>query len=143
MVGRYGSRFTAEVEEIDRHAHHPQQIKTQQPATIIEEGEEPDYNDDGFAERVFTEGLFELFIPLPNKARTHIGNCEINLATLQRMNIHAIQRDLVRLTGKIVRSGRMEVHPMDGETDSPAVQVRELMKEYCKYQLSFNAISCK
>lgn len=120
-------------EERKRLAHHDGQVGSHQPAPVIEDGEDPD----GFPERVVAAAGSSLFTPLLNREETHIGNCEINLATLQRMTIHAIQRDLVRLTSKIVRYKRMEVDPKDDETDSQAVQVRGLMKEYCEYQLSF------
>lgn len=99
--------------------------------------EEPRKNDEDFPRRVVSAAISDLFIPLPNRSRTRIRNCEINLATLQRMNIHAIQRDLVRLTSHIIDTGRMEV---DG-VDSQAVRVRELMKEYCKYLYLFITLS--
>ena len=54
------------------------------------------------------------------------------------MDIHAIQRDLVRFTGKIVRSDKTEVHPENGEILSQAAKLRELMKDYCTYQLPFD-----
>jgi hypothetical protein len=126
----YASPAYAQVEEDIRNTHRTQQAGIRQPATIIEDEEEPVHNVEHFSSRVVTEGMPSLFVPLQYKAGGHryIGNCEINLATLQRMNIHAIQRDLVHLTSKIVSSGRMAV----GEGDNQAVQVRELMKEYCE-----------
>lgn len=123
---------SARLEEILRNNRRSQRARPRQPSPIIEESDEQLHEDVDFPERVVTEALRSLFEPLPDKHGRHIGNCEVNLATLQRMNIHAIQRDLVLLTGEIVRTGRMEVHPRDGGTHSQAVQVRELMKEYCE-----------
>ncbi|CZR66333.1 uncharacterized protein PAC_16234 [Phialocephala subalpina] len=130
---REGSGYSAGLEEIIRNQQHHRLTRPNQPHTIVEEDEDehPIANVDEFSRRVVTEGMRDLFIALPNEAGRRIVDCEVNLATLQRMNIHAIQRDLVRLTSKIVLSGRMEVHPQRDETVSQALQVRKLMKEYC------------
>jgi len=134
---RGATQMYAVREEKSRNEHHPQHTRTVQPAAVIENNGEPTFHGNDFPSRVVTEGMRSLFIPLPNLRRSNISNCEINLATLQRMNIHAIQRDLIQLVGKIVRSGRMETRSIDREASSQAVQVRELMKEYCEYRLSF------
>ena len=99
-----------------------------------------------FPHRVVSAARNDLFTPLPNPDRTSIQNCEINLATLQRMNIHAIQRDLVLLTNEIVQSGQMEVDGRHGGVDSQAARVRELMKEYCEYlslSMTVSSLQCR
>ena len=120
-----GTGTAARKEEDGRRAHQPRI------------NEEPGSDHKNFPQRVVSVAKSDLFIPLPSRNRTSIHNCEINLATLQRMNIHAIQRDLVCLASEIIRSGRMEVNPRNDEIDSQATQVRELMKEYCRYLYLF------
>lgn len=139
---RSKSHRHAMIEEIIRNQQHDRHTRPNQPHTIVEEDEDEHsiVNGDEFSRRVVTEGMRDLFIALPNEAGRRIVDCEVNLATLQRMNIYAIQRDLVHLTSKIVLSGRMEVRPLRDETVSQALQVRKLMKEYCKCQLSFDSI---
>jgi hypothetical protein len=123
------------VEEEDRRNARLRRIDEERPrgAHLPRINEERRSDGEKFPHRVVSAALSDLFIPLPNRNRTSIHNCEINLATLQRMNIHAIQRDLVRLTSEIVQSGQMEVNGRHDGVDSQAARVRELMKEYCEY----------
>lgn len=93
---------------------------------------------ENFSQRVVTAAKPDLFIPLPNRNRTSVHNCEINLATLQRMNIHAIQRDLVHLASEIIRNDQMEMYP---GPFGQVTRMRELMKEYCKYLYIFMTVS--
>jgi hypothetical protein len=100
------TQYYARAEEFQRRAG---KVKKTQPNPNPIPEAVGDLEEERFSERVVTEALPELFVPLEDVDRGHIGNCEINLGTLQRMNIHAIQRDLIRLTSEIVSSGRMTV----------------------------------
>lgn len=104
------------VEEEDHRGAHLPAVKEQAGDSI-----------GGFDERVFQEAEKTLLIPLADPYRRIIRNCEINLATLQRMNIHAIQRDLVMLVAEILRQRKFRI---DGRL-SHASRARTLITEYC------------
>ncbi|KAI1334333.1 hypothetical protein F5Y15DRAFT_293729 [Xylariaceae sp. FL0016] len=79
-----------------------------------------------FSKRVFKEGEEDLFVLLEDRERRHekaIGNCEVNLGTLQRMNLHLIQKDLVDLTSCFVRDEELKAQDR--------LRLRELMASYC------------
>jgi len=124
----------ARAEEFQRPS---QKAKKTQPSPDFFPEEAGGVLDERFSERVVAEALKDLFMALEddNENGRHIGNCEINLGTLQRMNIHAIQRELIQLTSEIVRTRRMTVRPRSGPLSrqpSQALELRELMKEYCE-----------
>lgn len=131
------------VEEGDRRDAYLSTIDEEQPrgAHLPRINGERRSDGENFPHRVVSAAGSDLFTTLPNRSRTSIHNCEINLATLQRMNIHAIQRDLVRLTSEIIQSGQMEVNGRHDVVDSQAARVRELMKEYCEYLYLFMTVS--
>ncbi|KAI0376489.1 hypothetical protein F5Y04DRAFT_210837 [Hypomontagnella monticulosa] len=52
-----------------------------------------------------------------------IVGSEVNIATLQRVNIHAIQREIVQLTGRFVKNRELK--------ENDIVVLRTLMKDYC------------
>jgi hypothetical protein len=126
----------AQMEEFLRNQQHPRHSRRVPPGTITEEDEHEHLIDDDnhFLKRVVKEAMYDLFVALPNVKGTRIVDCEINLSSLQRMNIYAIQRHLVHLTKRIVSSRKMEVVAItaNDEDISQARQLRELMKEYCE-----------
>ncbi|KAI0157626.1 hypothetical protein GGR57DRAFT_460468 [Xylariaceae sp. FL1272] len=86
-----------------------------------------------FPQRIYEAASEDLLIFLRNLDKTEVAHLEINLATLQRMNIHAIQKDLVDLVSTIARNQALGV-TID-QTKAPrmseASRLRLLMKDYC------------
>jgi hypothetical protein len=87
----------------------------------------------GFAERVIDFGSEEMFSKVTGAAWS------LNLAAMQRINIHAIQRDLVRAAHEI-RSVRVKNTEYDstgfgGEPDW--AELKALMRDYCRFSFRF------
>lgn len=83
---------------------------------------EPRLHDAEFSKRVFEAGRNEILYQVYNTS-TEKYKCVLNLATLQRMNLHVLQKEIV---GKVASIA--ENPSMIGSRD-----LRNLMKEYCKY----------
>lgn len=76
----------------------------------------------GFSERGCRIARDGLVYPVRSNNRNHAY--VVNLAQLQRLNLHYLRKDLAEEVGKIVRTIRMEL--AQGQT------IRRLMSEYCK-----------
>jgi hypothetical protein len=80
-----------------------------------------------FSERVFDVGKEELLYQIYNDS-TERYKCVIHFATLQRMNLHVLQKEIVDEVAGILKDRRMSV--------ARSRVVRGLMKEYCKHVFS-------
>jgi hypothetical protein len=88
---------------------------------------EPPPADMQFSERVFDVGKEELLYQIYNDS-TGRYKCVIHFATLQRMNLHVLQKEIVDEVAGILKDRRMSV--------ARSRVVRGLMKEYCKHVFS-------
>src|SRR5256885_1137977 len=100
----------------------PELIPERQPSRT-----EPPPIDMQFSERVFDVGKEELLYPIYNDS-TGKYKCVVHLATLQRMNLHVLQKEIVDEVAGILEDRRMSV--------AQSLAVRGLMKEYCKHAFS-------
>lgn len=83
---------------------------------------EPRLHDAEFSKRVFEAGRNEILYRVYNTS-TEKYKCVLNLATLQRMNLHVLQKEIVEKVASIAENPSM-IWSRD---------LRDLMKEYCKY----------
>ncbi|KAI1262430.1 hypothetical protein F5Y18DRAFT_150754 [Xylariaceae sp. FL1019] len=91
-----------------------------------------------FSQRIYKAASEDLLIFLQNLDRTEVVHLEINLATLQRMNIHVIQKDIMDLVHTIAHNRALglrtvpRIDPRMSEAGrSEASQLRILMRDYC------------
>jgi hypothetical protein len=77
-----------------------------------------------FPERVFEAGKSELLYSIPNRA-TGKFKCVVNLATLQRMNLHVLQKEILDEVASALTHGRLGV--------ASSRRTRRLMEEYCEW----------
>jgi hypothetical protein len=92
---------------------------------INEKGQDPSKFNGEFSERAVRAALHE---PLSVIRHGTIGM--LNSSTMQRMNIHAIQRDLVHQAHEIVAFN-------DGfKNEVDWTKIRELMRDYCRCLIS-------
>lgn len=82
---------------------------------------EPRLHGAEFSKRVFEAGRDELLYRVYNTS-TEQYKCVLNLATLQRMNLHVLQKEIVEKVASIAENPSM----IEGR------DLRNLMKEYCK-----------
>ncbi|KAJ9606877.1 hypothetical protein H2200_008887 [Cladophialophora chaetospira] len=75
-----------------------------------------------FPERIFETGKSELLYSIPNRA-TGKFKCVVNLATLQRMNLHVLQKEILDEVASALTLGRLEM--------ASSRRTRRLMQEYC------------
>ncbi|KAI8633778.1 hypothetical protein F5Y19DRAFT_415022 [Xylariaceae sp. FL1651] len=84
-----------------------------------------------FSRHLYQEASENLVILLKSLDRTNIIGIEINIATLQRMNMHVIRKEIVDLTYSVVRRQRLDVMREPDGGGSQSEKLRSLMKEYC------------
>lgn len=83
-----------------------------------------------FPERVVRIAQEELVYPVRNDDTEHIY--VVNLAQVQRLNLHTLRKELAEEVGRMLRTERMEV--AQGRT------IRRLMSEYCTFAYYFSGI---